>query len=235
MTKSNIEQAIRGASSHLRQNAGRVLGLASSCAWEAGTVFVANHVSPCPRSRRPRRRPRRLRRLRRLRPISQLSPRFGELRMEGVPKWRTLCPGNEPSSVVFRNTGLQVPLNPTKSDHLVIRTANSNSSSVHKPAYCWQRTGQSYWSPAHLWQDNSSQADHRLGSFTFLSLYAPQVDLPESEKERFYDQLQYAVVKVPASEILIPVGDWNSHAGTPASVFSNAHDGLGFGTRNTAG
>ena len=37
--------------------------------------------------------------------------------------------------------------------------------------------------------------------FTFLSVYAYQVGLSESEKECFYDQLQYLVAKVPATEI----------------------------------
>ena len=55
------------------------------------------------------------------------------------------------------------------------------------------------------------------------SVYAPQVSRPEPEKERFYDTLQYMVAMVPKTEILIPVGDWNSHIDDPASVFSDAH------------
>lgn len=47
--------------------------------------------------------------------------------------------------------------------------------------------------------------------FAFISVYAPQVGRAEAEKERFYDQLQSAVAKIPASEVLIPVGDWNGH------------------------
>ena len=33
--------------------------------------------------------------------------------------------------------------------------------------------------------------------FTFLSVHAPQVNRPEAEKERFYDQSQYTVAKIP--------------------------------------
>ena len=66
-------------------------------------------------------------------------------------------------------------------------------------------------------------------------MYRPQICRPEPENECFYDQLQYAFAKVPATEILIPVGDWNSHIGAPAGVFSDAHGGHSFGTRNTEG
>ena len=44
---------------------------------------------------------------------------------------------------------------------------------------------------------------------TFFSMYAPQTNLLEVLKERFYDQLQSAVPKVPANETPIPVGDFN--------------------------
>ena len=71
--------------------------------------------------------------------------------------------------------------------------------------------------------------------FTFLSVYAPQVNLPAAEKEHFYDQLQYTAAKVPATEILFPVGDWNGHVGAAAGGFSEAHGGHGFGTRNAEG
>ena len=64
--------------------------------------------------------------------------------------------------------------------------------------------------------------------FTFLSVYAPQVNLSKAVKERFYDELQHTVAKVPATEILIPVGDWIGHVGTAAGVYSDAHDGHGF-------
>ena len=69
--------------------------------------------------------------------------------------------------------------------------------------------------------------------FTFLSVYAPQVDRIGPEKERFADQLQCAVVKVPATEILIPVGNCNDHIGASAGVCSNGHGGHCFGIHNT--
>ena len=63
-------------------------------------------------------------------------------------------------------------------------------------------------------------------------MYVPQVNWPELEKKPFYDQLQYTATKVPATEILIPVGDWNGQVDTTAGVFSDAHGVLGFGTHN---
>ena len=71
--------------------------------------------------------------------------------------------------------------------------------------------------------------------FTFVSVYAPQTGLPNSEKEQFYDQLQHTVAKVPSSEILFPLGDWNGHVGDVAGGYCDAHGGLGFGQRNTDG
>ncbi|XP_045174424.2 craniofacial development protein 2-like [Mercenaria mercenaria] len=71
--------------------------------------------------------------------------------------------------------------------------------------------------------------------FTFLSVYAPQSGLSETEKERFYDQLQGVVTKIPASEILVPSGDWNGHVGAKGQGFEEVHGGRGFGIRNTEG
>ena len=45
--------------------------------------------------------------------------------------------------------------------------------------------------------------------FSFFSIYAPQSGL--SETELFYDNLQTTVSKVPVSESLIIVADWNGH------------------------
>ena len=64
--------------------------------------------------------------------------------------------------------------------------------------------------------------------FTFLSVYAPQTGLPDSDKERFYDQLQSTIAKIPAAEMLIPVGDWNGHVGSESVVYNEAHGGHGF-------
>ena len=70
---------------------------------------------------------------------------------------------------------------------------------------------------------------------TFIAVYAPQSGRPEAEKESFYDQLQCTVAKIPASEMLFALGDWNGHVGSNAGAYDIAHGGLGFGTRNADG
>ena len=44
---------------------------------------------------------------------------------------------------------------------------------------------------------------------TLLSVYAPQSDLSDEVKDLFFDQLRAVTARIPASEFLIPCGDWN--------------------------
>ena len=71
--------------------------------------------------------------------------------------------------------------------------------------------------------------------FTFLSVYAPQAGLQEAEKDRFYDQFQNVMARIPASEVLIPLGDWNGHVGADSNGFEEVHHGKGFGVRIVEG
>ena len=71
--------------------------------------------------------------------------------------------------------------------------------------------------------------------YSFISLYAPQKDLPMHEKDRFYDQLQSTCMAVPDSESLFCLGDWNGHVGEAAGEFREVHGGHGFGIRNAEG
>ena len=64
---------------------------------------------------------------------------------------------------------------------------------------------------------------------------APQQGRPEAEKDRFYDQLNAVVAKIPLSEVLIPGGDWNGHVGRAADGFEEVHGGFGYGERNDEG
>ena len=68
--------------------------------------------------------------------------------------------------------------------------------------------------------------------YTFISVYAPHTGRPDSERDRFYDQLNSVIAKVPPSEVLIPGGDWNVHVGTSADGFEEVHGGFGYGVRN---
>ena len=45
-------------------------------------------------------------------------------------------------------------------------------------------------------------------------------------KDLFFDQLRAVTARIPASEFLIPYGDWNGHAGTG---YREVHGGMGYG------
>ena len=70
---------------------------------------------------------------------------------------------------------------------------------------------------------------------SLLSVYAPQVGCPDVEKEQFYDLLQEIVSKVPNSEVLNPIGDWNGHVGRVIGDFEAVHGGFGYGNCNIEG
>ena len=74
-----------------------------------------------------------------------------------------------------------------------------------------------------------------LGSqvFTFVAVYAPQSGLDSAVKQDFYDTLQCHIAKVRASEVLIPLGDWNGHVGAECGDYVDVHGGHGFGTWNS--
>ena len=67
---------------------------------------------------------------------------------------------------------------------------------------------------------------------TFISVYAPQSGLGESQKDTFYDLVQEVVSKQPDNEFLFPCGDWNGHIGKQADGFEGVHGGVGYGERN---
>lgn len=65
--------------------------------------------------------------------------------------------------------------------------------------------------------------------FCILSVYAPQSGLNDTQKDQFYDQLRAVTVKIPASDFLVPCGDWNGHVGSIGTGFREVHGGLGYG------
>ena len=71
--------------------------------------------------------------------------------------------------------------------------------------------------------------------FVFVCVYAPEANLSEFEKDRFYQMLQCTVAKIPASEQLFVCGDWNGHLGSQSTGFEEVHGGQAIGKRNTEG
>ena len=65
--------------------------------------------------------------------------------------------------------------------------------------------------------------------FTFLSVYAPQSGLSDEVKDLFFDQLRAVTARIPASEFLIPCGDWNGHVGRAGTGYREVHGGMGYG------
>ena len=64
---------------------------------------------------------------------------------------------------------------------------------------------------------------------TFLSVYAPQSGLSDEVKDLFFDQLRAVTARIPASEFLIPCGDWNGHVGRAGTGYREVHGGMGYG------
>ena len=65
--------------------------------------------------------------------------------------------------------------------------------------------------------------------FTFLSVYAPQSGLSDEVKDLFFDQLCAVNARIPASEFLIPCGDWYSHVDHAGTGYMEMHGGTGYG------
>ena len=63
---------------------------------------------------------------------------------------------------------------------------------------------------------------------TFLSVYAPQSGLSDEVKDLFFDQLHAVTARIPASEFLIPCGDWNSYVGCAGTGYREVHSGMGY-------
>ena len=67
---------------------------------------------------------------------------------------------------------------------------------------------------------------------TVLLVYA---GLDDSVKDLFYENLQWTLTKISASEILLVFGNFNGHIGKTADGYEGGHGGKGFGRRNLEG
>ena len=64
---------------------------------------------------------------------------------------------------------------------------------------------------------------------TVLSVHAPQACLDDSVKDLFYENLQWTLTKISASEILFVCGDFNGHIGKNTEGYEGVHGVRGFG------
>jgi hypothetical protein len=68
--------------------------------------------------------------------------------------------------------------------------------------------------------------------FNIISAYAPQIDLNESVKMHFWEELDTLVSSVPISEKLFIGGELNGHVGSTRVGFDGVYGGFGYGSRN---
>ena len=66
---------------------------------------------------------------------------------------------------------------------------------------------------------------------TFLSVYTPQAGL-DDVKHLFYENLQWTLTKINASQIVFVYRDFNGHTEKNAHGYEGVHGGKGFGRRN---
>jgi hypothetical protein len=65
-----------------------------------------------------------------------------------------------------------------------------------------------------------------------ISAYAPQVGLSESEKRKFWEDLDGLVRAVPTNEKLFIGGNLDGHVGSTNARYELAHEGFGYDSRN---
>ena len=68
-----------------------------------------------------------------------------------------------------------------------------------------------------------------------VSAYAPQAGCDDTEKERFWREMDEVMTLIPEDERVVVGGDLNGHIGTSNRVISIIHGGLGMGERNEKG
>ena len=50
-------------------------------------------------------------------------------------------------------------------------------------------------------------------NITIVQVYAPTTDHEDSEVEKFYEQVQDVLDKIPKKEVIVVKGDWNAKVG----------------------
>ena len=66
-----------------------------------------------------------------------------------------------------------------------------------------------------------------------LTVYTPQTDWADEEKETFWKKLDEVVLQnIPANEKVILAGDMNGHVGADRSGVERWHGGRGYGSQN---
>ena len=70
---------------------------------------------------------------------------------------------------------------------------------------------------------------------TVVSAYAPTMTYPDEEKERFYESLKATIGRVPRSDKLIVLGDFNARVGRDHETWERVIGHHGMGNENANG
>jgi len=68
-----------------------------------------------------------------------------------------------------------------------------------------------------------------------VSVYTPQISLPDNIKNQFWEDLDMVIQDVPQSEKLFIRGDFNGHIGVDSGEYDTAHESFSYEERNNAG
>lgn len=75
----------------------------------------------------------------------------------------------------------------------------------------------------------------RQPCLNIVSVYTPQVNCTEAEKQDFWEDLHSLMATIPATEQKFICGDLNGHVGKNRDEYDGCHGGFGFGKRNREG
>ena len=70
---------------------------------------------------------------------------------------------------------------------------------------------------------------------TIVSAYAPTMTYPDEEKERFYESLKATIGRVPRSDKLIVLGDYNARVGRDHETWERVFGHHGIGNEHASG
>ncbi|XP_028042510.1 craniofacial development protein 2-like, partial [Bombyx mandarina] len=68
-----------------------------------------------------------------------------------------------------------------------------------------------------------------------ISVYAPQSGCKEDVKEKFWQDFDSVMIRIPESEEICIGGDFNGHVGATNEGYERVHGGWGYGNRNDDG
>ena len=70
------------------------------------------------------------------------------------------------------------------------------------------------------------------GNMSVLTVYTPQTEWADEEKETFWKKLDDVLQSIPANEKVILAGDMNGHVGADGSGVERWHGGHWYGSQN---